>query len=411
MTRCSTEAPLGVPLQVIQIAAIVAVCLITGCLIKPREPDCPADTECDRCLEHRGCGYCELSAEGPRCQAGSSYGPSDSEACPDSAWRFTSCDEPPPVLRCGRLNGCSECAGEEGCGFCPDTGDCRDVENSLGCELETDPESLVCRDDDCRAVTDCADCASRDGCGFCLEGMTCRHRETDSGCDLITVPDSLDCAAARCLQTDSCDACAEQAGCGWCMDESVCRHRERPEGCDLEVNPDWQTCLESVCRTAASCGECISLEEDCRWCYFQPFCSFRDDLCPDEYTTTSECPPENDCTATSHEGCENCVDDPQCAYCYRSIRWEGIDYSGCLVVDAVGELYGGRCADLKTTREDCPCYSRDSCESCVERWHCTWCEHDMWSSSCVEYDDDYREPVDRSECESWYPPGSDCWGA
>lgn len=396
---------------VVSFGAVLSVCLMAGCLIKPREPDCPFDAECERCLEQRGCGYCVHRDGGSTCQAGLSYGPSDGEGCPDSAWRFTSCDEPPAVLRCAQIAGCSECARTEGCGYCPETSDCRELDYSLGCELVSDPESLECRDGDCRVVTDCSECASREDCGFCLEERTCRHREIDSGCYLETDPASFNCDAVWCLQAASCEECAERIGCGWCMNESECRHHERPLGCDLEVDPDWQTCREATCRSATSCGECVDLEEDCRWCYLGEFCSFRDDLCPDEYTITSECPPDNDCTAESHQGCENCLADSQCAYCYADIRLDGEYFSGCLVVDALGETYGGACGDLLETLDECPCWTRNSCESCVERWHCTWCEHDSWSSSCVEYDVNGREPVDRSDCESWHPPDSDCWGA
>ncbi len=329
-------------------------CLLSGCLIKPGEPDCPDVTECDRCLERSGCGFCDPTGEVGRCMPGTSYGPNQSEICPDSAWRFTACDEPPSVLRCGQLRSCSECVAGEGCGFCAEGSDCRALDHALECELETDARSQACLDADCRNVTDCEECAQREECGYCLNEMLCRYLGSESECVLVIDPSSIDCAAARCQQQASCDECAQaEEGCGWCLEEADCRHREHPEGCDLVVNPSSTTCDEAACLPATSCGECNALGYPCAWCDLWDFCSADSLSCPSEYRISADCPPENGCAA--YESCSACLEDTHCAYCVDDIYWNGIEYDGCLVVDAVGEPYGdGTCYDLRETSADCP---------------------------------------------------------
>lgn len=336
------------------ILGIASILLLgSGCVVQPDETSCPLTMECDVCLEHSGCGFCTSQNRHWGCGPGTSYGPDDDTLCPDSDWRFTSCDEPPPALECAPIRGCSDCIATEGCGFCHPTSDCRSLDHTLGCILDTDTMSTNCREVDCRAERSCDACIRIEGCGYCLADRECQLTET-SFCVLATDPDSIDCEADECLNIESCEECASQDDCGWCADAGECRHVEYSGECRLERDTDSTTCEEQRCRTVSSCEECVNTR--CNWCYSSLECMNSSDSCSFlEHLIMwgDECPPNDECP--TYSDCTDCASIDGCAWCHEGLYRDGGFLSGCISVDELGEPYGyeGVCFPLAIEAESC----------------------------------------------------------
>lgn len=340
-------------IQRVVLGIAISLLLASGCIVQPNEPGCPIYTECAECLEHSGCGFCVSQNRHWGCAPGTSFGPDDDTVCPDSDWRFTSCDEPPPVLECAAISGCSECIATKGCGYCHPTYDCRSLDHTLGCILDTYAESRTCREADCHAETSCADCTQREGCGYCLAERECQLMET-SYCVLATDPDSFICAADECSNIESCEECASQDDCGWCSDAGECRHVEYSEECRLERDPDSTICEEERCHAASSCEECM--ENRCNWCYSLSECMASRDTCTfleHMILWGDECPPNDECP--THTNCSDCASIDGCAWCHEGLYRDGEFLSGCIAVDEQGEPYGyeGVCFPLTIEAGSC----------------------------------------------------------
>lgn len=202
------------------VVALVALSALEGCLVDPFEASCGDAAGCDDCLARSGCGFCSDGADGGACMPGTSVGPTGTgAACPSERWWFSQCGTPPAPSGCAAESSCHGCLFSDGCGWCVDTNECRDLASPEGCTLLTD--SSRCQEFECWSEETCGDCHAA-GCvwcdalfddgrvGGCLDsGVTCPLVETYFEHELCPPPNR--CAAAR-----SCSDCAAMPGCGYC---------------------------------------------------------------------------------------------------------------------------------------------------------------------------------------------------
>ncbi len=177
----------------------------------------PVPATCDACIARPGCGFCRTSAGDFSCLQGGALGPAGYGECEGGLWSFRTCSESaplPPESACEARTDCSRCSNTNGCGWCIASNRC--MRGSFAGPFEATcasgwvPEYVSsgsgtapsCTDVGCPLQRDCLSCvrfrsssSSSSACTWC-GGATGRCQESGyCGSGVPEAQSTAECAA------------------------------------------------------------------------------------------------------------------------------------------------------------------------------------------------------------------------
>jgi len=188
---------------------------------------CDTNPDCRTCLDGFNCQWCQNLAT---CQVRGTNG--------------TGCL--PALGTCNAycaLNGnasCSKCNNLNGCGWCPTTQSCVDIEASNCLLMHT------C--DTCPLHSYCEPCSDDPNCFWCEDGTgTCQNRKNVANCKLLAHSCEDYC---NWMTAQGCSACNARKGCGWCNARGTCMDYQSGSCDDMWLH----TCSPTPLNPAGKCG-------------------------------------------------------------------------------------------------------------------------------------------------------------
>eukprot|EP01094_Clydonella_sp_ATCC50884_P029997 TRINITY_DN9614_c0_g1_i1.p1 TRINITY_DN9614_c0_g1~~TRINITY_DN9614_c0_g1_i1.p1 ORF type:complete len:536 (-),score=56.44 TRINITY_DN9614_c0_g1_i1:355-1962(-) len=292
---------------------------------------------------------------------------------------------------CRTADGCGECLGTQGCGWC-DYGDGPSPSTCLlaGENGPAPPNNCTnglwkaesCTEDNCRAILTCEACVASKSCGWCDNVCTSIEIDHERECSDWR---ETECPAAglNCSKFTDCSACTEQSRCGWCVNQQTGQEEcvaGKSEGPVQSFCPEWlwesSECTdEPECSSFLDCGSCLgSPTETCIWCKSNDTCLDASGMsvetdCPDVQVDTCD----DECA--DYTSCNACIELEACGWCSNN----GVQYCAPGNEQLPSSSHSCRAGYYY---DQCPhCMTLTDCDECVTYGanntlpgeECQWC--------------------------------------